>query len=440
MRMLSCQRCGASVHWDGASRVATCAHCGTEYLMHPQPHNGLEADGIGRDEVAVIPLREGAHAGRAYARSFIPKGWTATAANPELSASFLTPMTMRVRYTADNGQAVISRTGCVCYEHIDDTPANAARQWSRRMPDCVYLASYRDAAAICDMTADDGKNRSCQLLAHETDEDDVVKRIVEKMRTNVANGPASEWNYSYCRRTYRTVRSDGTQRLHAVEALVDYVGIPPNEAEVRLFQQAQAIMARTQLGGIGSLFGLAGSTPGIEAPKTRYLWEIAFAIDVDAHPDAFEDAQKACALVRASYEESPEFERRKAQLHDAIAEVQMRGAQAVNAAMSQMARDNAAHWDRMNDIVRDRNDYTTNIMRDMIASNAASHDRVANLNSEMIREVNTYHANGGVVEASTSWDHVYQSADHPDRFIATEGFELRPGIDFEELPRTRGDY
>ena len=442
MQMLSCQTCGAPVHWDGASRVAACAHCGTEYLMHPQPRGGLEADGIGRDEVAIIPIREGAHAGRAYARSFIPKRWSVSAADPELTSSLFTPLTMRVRYASDDRRATISRAGCVAYEHIDDTPANAQLQWSLQMPDCKRVASYRDAPAICDMAVG-GSAAACQLVAHETDEDETVKRLVEKMRSNVAAGNVAEWDYSYCRRTYRVTQPDGTQRQRALEALVDYVAIPPDPAEVQLFEQARSIMGRTRLGGLGalgSLFGLGGGVSGLEQPQVRYVWEIAFMIDVDATPDAFDASCEACRLIRASYEESPEFERAKAQIRDRVTQAQMQQAQAVNAAMSQMARDNAAHWDRMNDIVRDTNDYTTGVMHDMMASNAASHDRVANLNSEMLREVNTYHANGGVIEASTSWDHVYQSGEHPDWFVATEGFELRPGIDFEELPRTRGDY
>ena len=261
--------------------------------------------------------------------------------------------------------------------------------------------------------------------------------------TAEAVGNVAEWDYSYCRRTYRVTQPDGTQRQRALEALVDYVAIPPDPAEVQLFEQARSIMGRTRLGGLGalgSLFGLGGGVSCLEQPQVRYVWEIAFMIDVDATPDAFGAACEACRLIRASYEESPEFERAKAQIRDRVTQAQMQQAQAVNAAMSQMARDNAAHWDRMNDIVRDTNDYTTGVMHDMMASNAASHDRVANLNSEMLREVNTYHANGGVIEASTSWDHVYQSGEHPDWFVATEGFELRPGIDFEELPRTRGDY
>lgn len=445
MQMLVCQRCGAPVHWDGTGRVATCGHCGTEYLMHPQSRNAAETDGVGRDEVAVIPIRTGAHAGRTYARSFIPKGWTATAADPEMMPSILSPMTMRVRYTADNVSATISRTGCACYEHIDDTPANAQRQWQLQMPDCKRTASYRNAAAVCDMTVD-GTGATCQLISHENDEDDLVRGLIDEMRANVAKGQASEFGYDYCRRTYRTVLQDGSELMRCVEALVDYVGIPPSSTEMQLFQQAQDILARTNpLGALGGMFGLGAGAGipgmgGIEAPQTRYLWEVAFLLDVQAQPDAFESAQEAARLIRSSYEESPTFERVKAQLRDMLMQEQMRGAQAVNAAMSQMMRDNAAHWDRMNDIVRDTNDYTNNIMRDMIASNAASHDRVANLQSEMIREVNTYHANGGVVEASTMWDHVYQSADHPDWFVATEGFELRPGIDFEELPRTHGDY
>lgn len=408
--------------------------------MHPQSPGRLDDDGIGRDEVAVVPIRSGPHAGRAYARSFIPKGWKAQAADPELTSSVHSPLTMRVRYTADDGRATISRTGVVCYEHIDDTPANAARQWQLQMPDAKRVATYRDASALCDMTAADGA-AGCQVLSHETDQDNLVRELVAKMRANIANSPASQWDADYCRKTYRVDRADGTQLMRACEALVDYVAVPPNPAEVQLFQQARGILARTNpLGALGSLFGLGAGAGMVQEPSTRVLWEIAFLFEVEARPDAFEEAREACRLIRASYEESPAFEQAKAQLRDMVVREQMRQAQAMDAAMAQMARDNAAHWDRMNDIVRDTNDYTTNVMRDMIASNAASHDRTANLASEMLREVNTYHANGGVVEASTSWDHVYQSAEHPDWFVATEGFELRPGIDFEELPRTHGDY
>lgn len=450
MQRIVCQQCGASVPWDGTSRIATCPYCGVQYNMHPQTGERPEADGIGRDEVAILPIRTGSHAGKAYARSFIPKGWTAEAANPELSCSLMSPMTMRVRYTADDGRAIIARTGIVGYEHIENTRENVAQQWQLNPATGVRQASYHDAPALCDLTIS-GAGATAQLLTHEDDQDTLITGMIEKLRHNIDQNNIAEWDVSYCRRTYRVTRADGSVRMHAVEALSDIVGIPPSPAELQMFQQAQALLARTNpmaaLGGfLGQAVGglLGQSTRGIRPPQTRYLWEIVQLIDVDAEPEAFDEAREIAATIRTSYQESPEYERTRAQLHDNLMRMKMQldqqSAQAINSSMQQMARDNAAHWDRMNAITRETNEYTTGVMHDMFASNAATNDRMANLRSETIREVNTYYGSDGVVEASTSWDHVYQSSQDPDRYIATEGFELRPGIDYEELRRTNGDY
>lgn len=458
MQRIVCQQCGASVPWDGTSRIATCPYCGVQYNMHPQTGERPEADGIGRDEVAILPIRTGSHAGKAYARSFIPKGWTAEAANPELSCSMLSPLTMRVRYTADDGRATISRTGVVGYEHIENTRGNVARQWQLDASTGMHQASYHDAPALCDLTVS-GSGAAAQLLSHEEDQDRLIADWVERLHRSTEQNNVAGCDVSYCRRTYRVTRADGSVRLHAVEALSDIVGIPPSPAELQMFQQAQALLARTNplavLGGflgqgVGGLFGQAAGgllgqgASGIQPPQTRYLWEIVLLIDVEAEPAAFDEAREIAATIRASYQESPEFEQTKARMHSELMQVKMQleqqSAQAINSSMQQMARDNAAHWDRMNDITRDANEHISGVMHDMIASNAATNDRMANLRSETIREVNTYYGSDGVVEASTSWDHLYQSTQDPDRYIATEGFELRPGIDYEELRRTQGDY
>ena len=45
-----------------------------------------------------------------------------------------------------------------------------------------------------------------------------------------------------------------------------------------------------------------------------------------------------------------------------------------------------------------------------------------------------------VVEADIRWDHVYQNTQNPDVFVAAENIWLDPGVDFEELKRTNGNY
>ena len=97
--------------------------------------------------------------------------------------------------------------------------------------------------------------------------------------------------------------------------------------------------------------------------------------------------------------------------------------------------------DRSSKIIADTQAYTSNIQHQMISDNAASHNRVANMQSEMIRDVNVYNTNtGGFVEASTSYDHVYQNRQNPDVFAAHQGDSFEFGVDFEELTRSNGDY
>ena len=45
-----------------------------------------------------------------------------------------------------------------------------------------------------------------------------------------------------------------------------------------------------------------------------------------------------------------------------------------------------------------------------------------------------------VVEADVRWDHVYQNTVDPQLFAASEAYWLEPGVDFEELKRTNGNY
>ena len=129
-----------------------------------------------------------------------------------------------------------------------------------------------------------------------------------------------------------------------------------------------------------------------------------------------------------------------AEMNAFVENEKMRVAGIVNNAQMKMAADRAASWERRSAIIQDTNNYTSNIMHQMMDDNAASHNRVANLNSEMIRGVNTYYGSDRIVEASTMYDHVYQYGPDPNVFAAQRGDYFTPGVDFTELNRTNGDY
>ena len=73
--------------------------------------------------------------------------------------------------------------------------------------------------------------------------------------------------------------------------------------------------------------------------------------------------------------------------------------------------------------------------------NVSTQDRIRNGWSEVIKETNTYYGNDGkVYEASTAYDHVYQGNQDQDSFIGTSGTAWEPGVDFDGLNRTNGNY
>ena len=124
------------------------------------------------------------------------------------------------------------------------------------------------------------------------------------------------------------------------------------------------------------------------------------------------------------------------QMNAFIENEKMKARNTVANAQFNMAQQNIASMERRSAIIADTNAYTSNIAHQMMANNAASHNRVANLNSEMIPEVNSYYGSDGIVEASTRYDHVYQNRTDPDLYAAQEGDYYEPGVDFTELKRT----
>lgn len=113
---------------------------------------------------------------------------------------------------------------------------------------------------------------------------------------------------------------------------------------------------------------------------------------------------------------------------------------------SNIAQADMASFHRQQGIVNDAHNSIMNTMHEMNANTAATHQRVANLHSESIRGVNTFHtARPGygvpdVVEADVRWDHVFQNTEYTDIFAASDTYWMEPGVDFEELKRTNGNY
>ena len=174
----------------------------------------------------------------------------------------------------------------------------------------------------------------------------------------------------------------------------------------------------------------------------KHLFEQPVGRLIFAAPDEqFDELRDQFEHVRSSIELGYDFERYKAQVQGYLEQHQMINQQITANAMANMAAEQAASWDRRSAIIRETNDYTTNVMHEMQASTAATHDRVANLHSEMLRETNVYYGTDGrLVEADIGYDHVYQYQPDQDWLLGVEGDWLTPGVDFTELGRADGRY
>ena len=185
--------------------------------------------------------------------------------------------------------------------------------------------------------------------------------------------------------------------------------------------------------------GLFGSLMGPMVTPDEHYWEtpyeFLFISDAEKYEALFPTAQK----VNESIQYTDDLEQIRQSLLQYLQALKNQTAMAVH-------QQEMASWDRKQQIISDTHNYTMNVMHQMNANTAATHQRVANLHSESIRGVNTYYtAQPGagvpdVVEADVRWDNVYQNTVDPSIFVASESYWLEPGVDFEPLTRTNGQY
>ena len=225
-------------------------------------------------------------------------------------------------------------------------------------------------------------------------------------------------------------------------------------------ENAPSEQHRSRKGGmLGSL--LDGGVRRMQNAFHQRFWEVQYELLLIANEDFANEAMPEFLKVRATLQYLPAFEQFRQQ-----------SIRTVMQARQQMAADRMASNQRKADIMMDTQRHIHNTMDSMTAANAASHDRAAagwsdmirgsgpgyagnacgggnvsaqdrirNGWSEMIKETNTYYGNdGNVYEVSTAYDHVYQGNQDQDSFIGTSGTAWEPGVDFDELNRTNGNY
>ena len=423
MVKLECQQCGAGLHWDGKGNIVKCGYCGTEYVMHPQT-GGFGRSGdiyAGTGNVQGIPIDPNwEFAGMFPVESYVPKGWRVCArqapadyygdhaGNPYVSeAEFRSP---------DGAEYVLWRGGNMYTDrklsrvplfHGIDVLGSYLRVGSP-----FWAEDYCDYILKRDIMPASGK----KVRVEEADAKEQKKQ--QEIVNNYLSSGFCQAEGDWKRVTYDIVGADGRPKLVSVETRVvdGYKGSQP-------------------MGGgfFGGFFGQ------MFQQNTQHLWETQYELIVVADRERFNNASNEAQKIFGSMRLTDDHERIRMTYLQHLQGLQTQTAMAVH-------QQEMASWDRQQGIINDTHNHIMNTMHEMNANTAATHDRVANLHSESIRGVNTYYTarpgygNPDVVEADVRWDHVFQNTQNPDIFAASETLWLQPGVDFEELKKTNGNY
>ena len=422
MVKLKCQECGAALSWDGKSEVAACPCCNVQYLIHPRSdvfRRGRDPY-TGAGEVQGIPIVPGNDcSGLCPAESFVPKGWKVAArqASDEYYGDHAAnPFVVEAQFDAPDGAAVILFRGSNVY-----TDRKLSRVPLIKQID--VLGSYMRVGAPFDA------EQYCDYLLQR----DLLPSSGRKLRVETADAAELErqrticgnyWSQGFSRAVSDWKRvvdeitdREGRRRLAAVETRVN-----------DLHKSGMPMPA-------GGLFGMMGQM----FPTDEHYWETQYEFLFVAEPSQYDALLPTAQKINESIRYTDDLERIRQSLLQFLGNLKTQTAMAVH-------QQEMASWDRQQQIVSDTHNYTMNVMHEMNANTAATHQRVANLRSEAIRGVNTYYTarpgygNPDVVEADVRWDRVWQNTADPSVFAASESCWLEPGVDFEPLTRTNGDY
>ena len=482
MKQLACTSCGATLEWDGRANVVECRFCGARFAMR-----GAEA-GEAADDWRAQALRGGCVAdrpclgpclgdpqdtGAVYYRSWLPQGWSYQVFLPShlyFGASAGSPFVPGIHFESPDGRSSIEHITTNAYRDPTGmavgpfaqaglaggimggmgglTPGNGEMGLDGLVHypcsvmdprDFVRLRPFVDAPDYCDEMVLRLQLENLQVIG-QTDQDDFARQRMEKLLADApAQVRANHW-YHWFRRTYRGLRK-GEPVIIVAETQVSTNGwnVPQQAPQQPAQQPPSGFFGRMAAAMGGAAQQAMASMAQANVPR---MWNTDYELVMIAPEAQVQAVFEEFDRIRRSIELGRDF----AQGQAAIERIIMQGMQHANGvyanAQAQMAADRAASWDRRAAIIADTNAYTTNVMRDMQASNAASHERVAQGWSEAIRGVNSYvGSDGRVVEADIRYDHVYQGTPGSrwgsDSYVAAEGDWLEPGVDFVELPKRK---
>ena len=423
-KIIKCPKCHADFKWDSTAEIVECPQCKTRYRLHAKkPVQPVLMPPVGRGAVDYITVpNESVIRNRPLLKCYIPKGWHYQCALVGDRFDMIgNPFVVSVSFLAPDDSAKIVFTGESFYKHVDLTPQTYNLQnrlddfTVSRSPSFFRLKTAMSSEEYCDALAEScGLDRLTLIHEKEPDEEETTNQR-QAVQRFLSQGFVDA-NVGWSARTYRGSSGNGQQfRVYS---------------ETRVIQLMKISVVQTlQLTRMPGMFGMRTVPQMVNQQRQDIFWETPYEFTLLAVDGAFERSLEELEKMKKTIDYLPGMEQARA---DAMA--------LVNNAQMSMAQTQAQSFENQQRIIADKNAHIDNIQQQMIAGNAATHNKVSNMQSEMINEVNVYKGSEGFVQASTSFDHVYQNRQYPDVYAAQVGSGYDFGVDFEELEKSDGDY
>ena len=421
-KTIVCPKCNSQIIWNGNDAVIECQRCRTKYKMHPQKKAEpvfMPPLGRGQTDYLTVPT-DRIMSNKALLKTYIPKGWRYMCNIDNSRFDLISnPFVITITFIAPDNSAKIVFTGESFYKHIDYTPQTAFLQnmlddrTVSRSPSFFRLKSYMTASEYCDELA-----RTCGLnglrLLEEKSVDANKKAALQELSNRFLSKGFLEAVPEWAGRTYGgKTPSGGNMKVYTETMSVELMKI--------------STVSSMQMQPVGGMFGMRMMPQMVNQQIQEYFWDTQYEFTLLSGASVFEKSYAELKMIMNTIGYLPG-------MNQALSEAMS----LANSTVMNIAQAQAISLEKQSQIIANTNEYTSNIQHQIIENNAASHDKSASLNSQMINEVNIFTGSSGKVQASTMYDHVYQNVNDPDIYAVQRGDAFELGVELKKKKKT--DY
>ena len=418
-RKLQCPKCQFLILWDEKNSYIKCCNCGAEFKLRTKSKTPVLMPSTGRGTVDLLTVpNESVICGLPLIKTYIPEKWKYQCGLAgdrfDLAGN---PFVVSVIFSAPDNSAEVIFTDECFYKNIEPSPRAYSLQGQLETPANSMSPSFRrlrgimSADELCDDIAiKTGVNRLSVIKSNDYIDDELTGKLRNIARNYLSMGYV-DVSVDIKEKQYKGRFDNGSQASLLCRTAVISMG--------RITQRSTIQMMPTP-----SYFGMTMRPQNVIQTVKEIFWYTPFEFTLLSTAQSFDSSLKEFNKIFKSLEH-----------HEDIEKARNNAMMLANNAQMGMAQASAASFDRQQRIVNETIAHTSNVQQQIIAENSRSHDKISDMNSEMINEQNSFIGSEGTVMASTKYDHVYQNTNDPDIYLVEEGNSFEPGIEFEELKR-----